>query len=197
MGADHTGAGSYPFSIGMCVSISKHAVGLLGIFRELLIHNIGMQDRTSWYREREVEKLAAGWRFVMRHLTNLDHVIADVERVGATLYGEKSNQRRNRVNIIRFDIREIGRWLQVSKGKHSMGLATVLKPDGAEGILTGMHLLSYMHTWVINSCSSKYGILLKDIEFQWGTQENNPIVFLQQVLSTVCTLSLLVTSNGI
>ena len=69
----------------------------------------------SPYGEAEVEMLPGVQRFVMQHLQNHDNILANVERSGATLSGEKSDCCWNGVRIVKFDCGEAGRWQQASK----------------------------------------------------------------------------------
>jgi len=70
---------------------------------------------TSWYGEEEVDWLQGVRRFVTEHLKNLDNVLADMVRAGATICGEKSDRCWNQVKIVEFVCGEAGRWPQASE----------------------------------------------------------------------------------
>ena len=51
----------------------------------------------------------------MEHLQDLNYVLADMERAGAAVSGEKSDGCWNGVKMVGFVCGEAGRWPQVSK----------------------------------------------------------------------------------
>ena len=87
----------------------------LGSFADIFVDDVGVKGPKSRYGEEEVEGLAGKQRFVMEHLQNLDNVLADVERAGVTISGEKSDWCWNGVKIVGFVCGEAGRWPQASK----------------------------------------------------------------------------------
>ena len=82
---------------------------------EIFVNNVGGKGAMSPYGEAEVEMLPGVHRFVMQHLQNHDNILANVERSGATLSGEKSDCCWNGVRIVKCDCGEAGRWQQASK----------------------------------------------------------------------------------
>jgi len=77
---------------------------------EIFVDDFGVNGPKSRYGEEEVEGLAGVRRCVVDHLQNLDNVLADVERAGATISREKSAWCWNRVKIVRFVCADAGRW---------------------------------------------------------------------------------------
>jgi len=73
---------------------------LLGSIAESFVHDVGVQGPMSQHREEVVEGLPGVRGFVIEHLQNLDDVLAEVERAGATISGETSDWCWNRVQIV-------------------------------------------------------------------------------------------------
>jgi hypothetical protein len=86
----------------------------LGSSAEIFVSDVRVTGPKSPYTEEEVERLPGVRRFVMEHLQNLDNVLADVERAGATISGEKSDWCWNGVKIVGFVCGEAERWPQAS-----------------------------------------------------------------------------------
>jgi hypothetical protein len=82
---------------------------------EIFVDDIGVNGPQSRYGEEEVEGLPGVRWFVIEHLQNLDKVLADVERAGASISGEKSDWCWNGVKIVGFVCGEAGTWPQASK----------------------------------------------------------------------------------
>jgi len=87
----------------------------VGSIAEIFVEDVEVNSPKSRYRAEEVEGLAGVRRFVMKHLQNLNTVLADVARAGANISGEKSDWCWKGVKIVVCVCREAGRWPQVSK----------------------------------------------------------------------------------
>jgi len=82
---------------------------------EIFVDNVRAKGRKSGYGNKVVEGVPGVRKFAMDHLQNLDNILADVQRAGATIPREKSDWGWNRVTIVEFVSREAGRWPLPSK----------------------------------------------------------------------------------
>ena len=103
-------------SVSAFVKVSRKIPNdCLGSIVEVFVQNARVKGPMSSYREEVVEGLPGVGRFVMDHLQNLNNVLGDEEKAGATNSGEKSNWRRIGGKVVGYVCGEAGRWLQVSK----------------------------------------------------------------------------------
>ena len=84
----------------------------LGSITDIFLDNVGVKGPNSRYGQEEVEELPGVRRFVMEHLQNLNNVLADMERAGDTISGDKSNWCWNGVKMVSFVCEEAVRWPQ-------------------------------------------------------------------------------------
>ena len=103
-------------SVSAFVSVSRKILNshLVSIW-EIFIDHLGVKGRKSRYGEEEVEGPPGVRWFLMEYLQNLDNILADVKRPGATISCGKPDWCWNGVNIVRFVCGEVGRWPQASK----------------------------------------------------------------------------------
>ena len=79
---------------------------------DISFDDVGVKVPKSRYGGEAVQRLPGVRKVVMEHLKNLDNVLADVERAGATMSGEQSDKCCNTIKMVGFVCGRAGRWLQ-------------------------------------------------------------------------------------
>jgi len=132
----------------------------------------------------------------MEHLQNLDNVLADVERTGATISGGKSDWCRNGVKIVGGVSGEAGRWPQTSKVDKVWNWPRCKNRTECS---TFLRLSTYYRIWMPEYAivaGPLFRILRKDFEFQWETEEKNAMAILKEALCNAPALKTLDVSDG-
>jgi len=132
----------------------------------------------------------------MEHLHNLDNVVADVERAGATMYGEKSDQCWNRAKIVGFSCGEAARWLRVSKVNKVWIWPWCLNCTEFRAYLG---LCTYSQIWiptVAMVAGPAFQILWTDIKSQWETEAKKAMIILMEALCNTPVSKTLDMSDG-
>jgi hypothetical protein len=135
-------------------------------------------------------------RFDMEHLQNLDYVLADVERAGATMSGEMSDWCWNGVKIVGFVCGEAGRWPQASKVDKVWNWPRCENRTECRAFLG---LCTYYRIWITKYAivaGPLFRILRKDVEFQWETEEKKAMAILKEALCNAPALNTLEVSDG-
>jgi len=88
---DQTGSLSCKFSIGNCSSIPgiylSHVVPIVHIFVDAAAPSV----RNGSYTEEDIDVLPVIWTLFDQCLPDLDYIVANVDRAGAIISGEKSD----------------------------------------------------------------------------------------------------------
>jgi len=184
-------------SVTAFVRVSRKILNAhLGSIVEIFVDEVGEKNPKSRYGEEEVEGLPAVRRFVMEHLQNLDNVLADVERAGATISGEKSDWCWNGVNIVGCVCGEAGRWPQASKVDKVWNWPRCENRTECKAYLG---ISTYYRIWIPEYAivaGPVFQILRKDVEFQWETEEKKAMAILKEALCNVPALKMLDVSDG-
>jgi len=168
----------------------------LGSIAEIFVDDVGVKGPNSRYGEEEVEGLPGVRRVVMEHLQNLDNVLADVGRAGATISGEKSDWWWNGVKIVRCFCGEAGRWPQASKVDK---LWNWPRCENRTECMAFLILCIYYRIWIPEYAivaGPLFRILRKDVEFQWETEEKQAMAILKEALYNAPGLKTLDVSDG-
>jgi len=163
---------------------------------EILVDDVGVNAPKSRYREKEVEELPGVQRFVMEHLQNLNNVLPDVERAGATISGEKSDRCWNGVKIVSFVCGEARRWPQASKVDKVWNWPWCKNCTECRAVLG---LCTYYRIWIPEYAivaGPLVPILQKDVELQWETEEKKPMAILKKALCNASALKRLDVNDG-
>jgi hypothetical protein len=184
-------------SVSAFVRVSRKILNAhLGSIAEIFVDDVGVKGPKSRYGEEEVEGLPGVRRFVMEHLQNLDNVLADVERAGATISGEKSDWCWNGVKIVGFVCGEAGRWPQASKVDKVWNWPRCENRTECRAFLG---LCTYYRIWIPEYAMVAgllFRILRKDVEFQWETEEKKAMAILKEALCNAPALKTLDVSDG-
>jgi hypothetical protein len=161
-----------------------------------LFDNVGLKGPKSRYGEEEVEGLLGARRFVNEYLQNLDNVLADMKRAGATLSGETSHWSWNRGKIVGFVYGEPGRWQHASKVDKVWHWPRCENRSECGAFLG---LCTYCQIWIPEYSivtGLLFRILQKDIEFQWESDEKKAVAILTEALCNAPALKMLEVTNG-
>jgi hypothetical protein len=162
---------------------------------EILLDDVGVKGPENQYGEEGVEGLPGVLRFVMKHLQNLDNVLADVERAGGTISGEKSNWCRNSVKIVGFVCGDAGRWAQASNVDMVWNWPWCENRTECRGFLGNC---TYYRIWIPEYAivaGPLFQILQKNVKLQCETEEKNTMAILEKALRNASTLKMLDVSN--
>ena len=168
-------------SVSVNLTVSRKILQAhLGSIAEMFVYDVGLKRPNSRYGEEEVEGLPGVSRFVMEHLQNLDNVLADVERAGATISGEMSNWCWNGVTIVGFVCGEAGCWPQGSKVDKLWNwpwCETRTECRAIWGLCTHYRIWTPKYALVAGLL---FQTLRKDVEFQWETEEKEAMAILKE-----------------
>jgi len=151
---------------------------------------------TTRYGEEVVDGPPEVWRIAMEHLQNLNNVLAAVERAGAIISEEKSDWWGKGVKLVGFICTEAGRWLQASKvdtARNRPRCEHHAECRSSLGLCT-YHRISIPEYAIV--AGLLFRILLKDVEFQWGTEEKQAMGILKEDLCNAHALNILDVSDG-
>jgi hypothetical protein len=184
-------------SVSAFVTVSRKILNAhLGSIAEIFVDDVGVKGPKSRYRDEEVEGLPGVRRFVMEHLQNLDNVLADVERAGDTMSGEKSDWCWNMVKIVGFVCGEAGRWPQASKVDKVWNWPRCENRTESRAFVG---LCTYYRIWISEYAivaGPLFRILRKDFEFQWETNEKKAMAMWKEALCNAPALKTLDVSDG-
>lgn len=151
----------------------------------VFLDDIGIKGPRSRYNEREV---APGIRqFVLEHLQNLDGVLADIERAGCTI-GPKSKFCASGLNLVGFVCDGDGRHPESRKVIKILEWKPCASVAEARAF---MGLCVYYRIWIEHFslvAGPIYTLFQKDVEFQWGTEEQLAMDKLKVALTTAPAL---------
>ena len=171
----------------------------LGSIAEVFIDDIGVKGPRSRYNDEEVEPpagLPGVRRFILEHLQNLDKVLADVERAGGTISGEKSDWCWNRVKIVGFVCGDAGRWPQASKVERVANWPPCGNRTECRAFLG---LCTYYRIWIPDYAvvaRPLFQILRKDKEFVWETIQQKAMKVVKDALISAPALRTLDVEEG-
>jgi hypothetical protein len=184
-------------SVSAFVRVSRKILNAhLGSIAEIFVDDVGVKGPKSRYREEEVDGLPGVRRFVMEHLQNLNNVLADVERAGATISREKSDWCWNGVQIVGCVGREAGRWPQASKVDEVWNWPWCKTCTECRAFL---RLCTYYRIWIPEYAivaGPLFRILRKDVEFQWETEQKKAMAILKEALCNAPALKTFDVSDG-
>jgi len=185
------------YSVSAFVRVSQKILNAhLGSTAEIFVDDVRVKGPKSRYRYKEVEGLPGVRTFVMEHLQNIDNVLADVERAGATISGEKSDWCSNGVKIVVFVCGEAGRWPQVSKVYKVWNWP---RCENRTECRIFLGLCIYYGIWIPEYAivaGPVFQILRKDVEFQRETEEMKAMAMLKEALCNAPVSKTLDVSDG-
>jgi hypothetical protein len=142
----------------------------LGTIAKVFVDDIGVKGSKTPYGDAEVPGLPGVRRYVLEHLQNLDKVLADIERAGATISGEKSDWCWNGINIVGFICGEAGRWPQASKVDKVQNWPPCGNRTDCRAFLG---LCTYYRIWIpkyVIVARTLFQIKQKDVEFRSASE---------------------------
>ena len=150
------------------------------------VDDIGVKGPKTDYGEEEV--FAGVRRFVLEHLCNLDQVLCDIERSGATVAGAKSQFCMEGIEIVGYVCDREGRHPQSSKIEKILKWPTPTNQTELRGFLG---ICVYYRVW-INGFAFKvavfYKLLRKGAEWKWTVQHEVAMFDLKEALTTAPAL---------
>jgi hypothetical protein len=154
----------------------------------LYLDDIDIKGPRDRYNDEEVSKLPGIRRFMLEHIQNLDKVLADLERAGATISEEKSRFCVSGMKVVGYVCDSNERHPQATK------VAKILqwkKPANASEARTFIGVCMYYRIWTKNFthvASLIYRLLRQNVHFDWGPEQIKAITLLQEALVTTPAL---------
>jgi RNase H-like domain found in reverse transcriptase len=160
------------------------------------LDDIGVKGPRSRYGDEEVPELPGVRRFVMEHLRNLDAVLADLERAGVTVAGEKSKFCMAGLKIVGYVCDSDGRHPDQRKI-----LAIIEWPDcqNTTEARAFLGVCVYYRIWVQDFAiiaAPIFKLFRKDSIFRWGPEQGEAMDTLKAALTTAPALMLIDYSEG-
>ena len=150
------------------------------------LDDIGVKGPRSEYNGEEV---APGVRrFVMEHLQWMDAVLADLERAGATVSGEKSQFCLRGLKMVGF--------IYDTDGKHPESLKVIkilewTRCDTQRDVRVFLGICVYYRVFIENFATISeplFCLLRKEVVFDWGNEQQEAMMMMQQALTTAPAL---------
>jgi RNase H-like domain found in reverse transcriptase/Integrase zinc binding domain len=158
--------------------------------------DIGVKGPRSRYKEEEIPGLPGVRRFVMEHIQNLDAVLADLERAGVTLSGEKCKFCMAGLKIVGYVCDADGRHPDFAKIAKIIEWPPCNNPTDVKAFLG---VTGYYRIWVLDySIIARPLTLLlrKEEEFIWDTKQQYAMDLLKMALTTAPALRTIVYNEG-
>ena len=150
------------------------------------LDDIGVKGPYSRYKDREV---VPGIRqFVLEHIWNLDRVLADVERSGATISGEKSQFCMAGIKIVGFVCDARGRSPESAKVAKVVEWGPCTDLAAARAFIG---LCVYYRIWVKDFATVAapiYRLFRREVPFVWGEEQVAAMETLKAALTTAPAL---------
>lgn len=156
--------------------------------------DVGVKGPKTDYDQEEV---APGIRrFVLEHIQNLDEVLCDIERAGATISGEKSQWCMSGLKVVGYICDKDGRHPDDEKIEKILDWRACENTSELRGFLG---ICVYYRIW-IEGFSHKvavfYHLLKKGVAWHWGKEEDDAMEILKEALTSAPALASLDYSEG-
>jgi hypothetical protein len=150
------------------------------------VDDIGAPGAKTDYKGEEV---APGIRrFVLEHIQQLDEILCDIERAGATVSGEKLQLFMTSVKIVGYVCDKYGRHPEASKIEKIVNWPSCRNPTEVKGFLG---ICVYYRIWIDGFAyyaGVLYRLLKKDAKWQWAETEEEAMNALKEALTTAPAL---------
>ena len=150
------------------------------------LDDIGVKGPRTEYNGQEV---APGVRrFVIEHLQWMDAVLADLERAGATISGEKSQFCLQGIKMVGF--------ICDTNGKHPESVKVIkilewTRCSTPKDVKAFLGICVYYRVFIKDfamKAEPLFRLLRKDTEFHWGEEQENAMISLQTAITTAPAL---------
>ena len=160
------------------------------------LDDIGVKGPKKNYENEEIPELPGVRRFVVEHLMNLDKVLLDIERAGATISGEKSRFCAVGVRIVGFVCDAEGRHPDEEK---IAGIICWEVCRDAADVRSFVGMCVYYRIWIpsfAEIADPLYALLRKNVPFKWDQLEINAMAALKKALTEAPVLITIDYTNG-
>jgi hypothetical protein len=158
------------------------------------LDDIGVKGPYSRYRD--VEVIPGIRQFVLEHIQNLDKVLADIERSGATISGEKSQFCMEGIKIVGFVCNARGRSPESAKIAKVVDWEPCQDLAGARAFIG---LCVYYRIWVKDFtivAAPIYRLFRREVPFVWGDEQQASMDILKEALTSAPALRTLKYSEA-
>lgn len=146
----------------------------LGNTADIFVDDVGIRGPRETYNDEDHPDLPGVRRWVLEHIVNVDNVLADIERAGATVSGEKSQWVGERVEIVGFGCDASGRHPVEKKVEKIVRWKPPTEPKHLRAFLG---VCVYYHIWIPKFAvvaDPLFLLLKKDVEWQWDPEVHQP-----------------------
>jgi len=181
--------------MGATNSVAQFVRVVLRILQDLIpqvampfVDDIGVKGPRTRYNDEEVPELPGVRRFVLEHIQNLDAVLADLERAGATISAEKSMFCMAGLKIVGYVCDANGRHPDSAK------ILKILEWERCGDLTEArafMGICGYYRIWVESYAliaEPIYRLLQKGQVFYWGREQAAAMEILKEALTTAPAL---------
>lgn len=157
------------------------------------LDDIGVKGPRTTYDNEEV--MPGVRRYILEHLINLDRVLADLERAGCTISGEKSQFCKSGIKIVGFVCDAEGRHPQSSKIEKIVNWPSCRNTTEVKGFLGICVYYRIWVEWFAQKSGPLYRLLRSDVDWRWGEEEEEAMCVLKEALTTAPALVSIDYSN--
>ena len=175
-------------SVAAFVRIAKKIVSdWLGTIADVFVDDVGVRGPKTTYGD-EISEIPGVRRWVLEHIVNVDKVLADVERAGATVSGEKSQWVQDRVTIVGYECDASGRYPEEKKVEKIIEWAAC---KNVREVRAFMGVCVYYRLWVpdfATIAAPLYRLTRKDAEWEWTDIHDEAMQKMKEALTTAPAL---------
>jgi hypothetical protein len=184
-------------SVSVFVRIARKIVDRwLGTVCDVFVDDVAIHGPSTTYSDEGVPALPGVRRFVLEHIINIDKVLADIERAGGTVSGDKSEWCASTLKLVGYICDEYGR------SPDSAKVATIINWPACKiqkDVRAFLGVCPYYRVWIRNYphiASPLFKLLQHDSLFQWSTSHDNAMDDLKSALTTAPALRTLDMSSS-
>ena len=161
------------------------------------LDDIRIKGPRTWYNDKEVPNLLSIRRFILKHIQNLDIILADLERAGAIILREKSMFCMLRLKIIGYICDCDGRYLDFTKVLKILEWRDCWDVTEARVFL---RCCVYYRIWIPSFsiiAAPIYELFKKEVIFYWGKEQIKVMEVLKEALTITPALILISYEPGV
>ncbi|KAF7575775.1 Asp-protease-2 domain containing protein [Pyrenophora tritici-repentis] len=144
------------------------------------LDDVCVKGPKTTYNEEEIEPGIR--RYVAEHLSNIDQVLADIERAGATISGHKSDFCYASMIVVGYRIDKHGRHPDMKKVEK---IRTWPNPKNQKEVRIFLGMCVYYRIWIIGFAivaEPLFLLLRKNAPFVWLVEQQSAMNFLKEAL---------------
>ena len=173
-------------SVGQFVRIANKILEEVSDIAGAFVDDIGVEGPKTDYGGEEIEPGLR--RYIIEHIQNVDRMLCEIERAGATLSGLKTQWCQPGVRIVGFVCDKDGRHPESSKVAKILDWPECHNPTELKGFLG---LCGYYRIWVLGFAiiaAPLYQLTRKNVVWYWTTEHSDAMTQLKIALTSAPAL---------